>query len=205
MTLADVQVKPAQTVTWPFLPRRKLFTAAECQHMLRAGILSEDDRLELIEGDLVKMPPISAKHAGCVKRLAALFYDTLRKRAVVSVQDPVHLGEHSEPQPDLALLRPRADYYTQAHPTPQDVLLVVEVSETSTDYDRDIKMPLYARAGIGEAWLVLLEEGWIEVYSEPSPAGYLATRRILPGASLAPQAFPEAVLAAGDVIAQSEE
>jgi Uma2 family endonuclease len=180
--------------------QRKLFTVDEYEQMIRAGVFDEDDRLELIEGEITEMSPISSQHAGCVKHLNRLFTHMLGDRALVSVQDPIHLGEYSEPQPDLALLRPRADYYTHSHPTPEDVLLIIEVAETSTGFDRDVKMPMYARAGVSEAWLVSLEDRRVEVYREPSPAGYLLIRRVLPGASLAPQAFPDALLVVSDII-----
>ena len=168
--------------------------------MIRAGVFDEDDRLELIEGEITEMSPISPKHAGCVNRLADLFYDRLRRRAIVAVQNPVRVGERSEPQPDLALLRPRPTYYANLHPGPDDVLLVVEVSETSADFDRDVKMPMYARAGIAEAWIVSLADGWIEVYRDPSPVGYRSIRRVLPGESLAPLTFPDDSLDAREVL-----
>lgn len=171
--------------------QRKLFTTNEYHQMIRAGVFAEDDRLELIEGEITEMSPISPEHAGCVNRLAELFHDRLRKRAVVSIQNPVRLGQRSEPQPDLALLRPRADYYADSHPEPDDALLVVEVAETSTAYDRDVKMLMYARAGMVEAWLVSLDDKWVEVYREPSPVGYLSIRRALPGDNLAAKAFPD--------------
>jgi Uma2 family endonuclease len=171
--------------------QRKLFTTDEYHQMIRAGVFAEDDRLELIEGEIAEMSPISPEHAGCVKRLNRLFAHTLGDRVLMSVQDPIRLGQRSEPQPDLALLRPRADYYADSHPGPDDALLVVEVAETSTAYDRDVKMLMYARAGIVEAWLVSLDDKWVEVYREPSPVGYLSIRRALPGDNLAPKAFPD--------------
>ena len=180
--------------------QKRLLTTDAYHHLLQAGMFDEDDRLELIEGQIVEMSPISSKHAARVNRLNRMFTQMLGERALVSVQNPIRLGEHSEPQPDLALLRPRADYYAGSHPEPADVLLVVEVSETLAGYDRDVKMPLYARAGIPEAWLLSLADKWIEVYSEPSPVGYLSVRRVLPGASLAPQAFPDMTVAVSEVV-----
>jgi len=180
--------------------QRRLLTTDEYHQMIRTGVLGEDDRLELIEGELFEMTPISSEHAGHVKRLAELFHDLVRKRAIVSVQDPIRLSERSEPQPDLALLHPRADYYTESHPEPADVLLIVEVAETSAGYDRDVKMPLYARAGIAEAWLVSLADKWIEVYREPSSVGYLSMRKALPGATVAPQVFPDVALTVSDMV-----
>jgi len=120
---------------------RHRFTVEEYHRMGQAGILSEDDRVELIEGEIVEMAPVGSRHAACVKRLNALLSRRAGGRALVSVQDPIRLGEHSEPQPDLALLKPREDFYAAAHPGPEDVLLVIEVAETSLEYDREVKLP----------------------------------------------------------------
>ena len=180
--------------------QKRLLTTNAFHHLLQAGVFDEDDRLELIEGEIVEMSPISSEHAARVKRLNKIFGRLLGGRALIGVQDPIRLSEHSEPQPDLALLRPRADDYAESHPGPEDVLLVVEVADTSIGYDRDVKIPLYARAGIPEAWLVSLPSKWFEVYREPSPAGYLSMRRVLPGSTLAAQAFPDAALAVSEVV-----
>ncbi|HET7087775.1 MAG TPA: Uma2 family endonuclease [Anaerolineae bacterium] len=179
--------------------QRKLFTIDEYQQMIQAGVFHEDDRLELIEGEIAEMSPISPKHAGCVNRLADLFYDRLRRRAIIAVQNPVRVNQRSEPQPDVALLRPRPTYYGNLHPAPEDVLLIVEVSDTSADYDRDVKMPMYAKAGIPEAWLVSLADGWMEVYREPSPVGYKSIRRVLPGETVSPLAFPDVSLDVSEI------
>lgn len=181
------------------LQRRRL-TVDDYHLLIRAGSLGEDDRVELIEGEIIEMSPISPEHAGHVKRLNRFFSHRLGDRALIGVQDPIAPGGHSEPQSDRVLLRPRADDYADAHPGPGDVLLVVEVADTPANYDRDVKMCLYAQAGIPEAWLVSLPDGWIEVYTEPSPVGYLAMRRALPGTSIAPQAFPDAALAVSEAI-----
>ena len=180
--------------------QRRLLTVDDYHLLIRAGSLGEDDRVELIEGEIIEMSPISPEHAARVNRLNKLFARMLGERALISVQNPITLGGRSEPQPDLVLLRPSADDYADAHPGPGDVLLVVEVADTSIDYDRDVKMRLYAQAGIPEAWLVSLPDRWIEVYAEPSPVGYLSMRRALPGTSIAPQAFSDAALAVSDVL-----
>jgi Uma2 family endonuclease len=127
--------------------QRRLFTVEEYHRMAEAGILSEDDRVELIEGELVTMSPIGSRHAACVARLTALLFP-VGGRGILWVQNPIRLGARSEPQPDVALLRYRPDFYASAHPGPEDVLLVVEVAETSADADRSLKIPLYARYGI---------------------------------------------------------
>lgn len=176
------------------------FTVAEYHQLIETGVLGEDDRVELIGGDLVMMSPICSEHAGQVNWLTGLLLQATIGRAVVAVQNPVRLDDYSEPQPDLALLCPREDYYRRSNPTPAEVLLLIEVADTSADYDRDVKMRAYARAGIVEAWLVDLTAGWIEVYREPSPAGYKLLRKALPGESVSPLAFPDVTIAVSDVI-----
>jgi Uma2 family endonuclease len=179
---------------------RRRFTVDEYRRMLEGGILAEDDRVELINGEIVEMAPIGSRHAACVKRLNNLFSRQVGDRAVVGVQDPVRLDEYSEPQPDLTLLRPRPDYYAGGHPGPEDVLLVVEVAETSAEYDRQIKVPLYARAGIREVWLVDLAASAVEVYREPTPEGYRQVRRFGRGETLSPEALPDINLALDDIL-----
>lgn len=152
------------------------FTVDEYYRLTRAGILSESDRLELIEGEIIEMVPIGSRHAACVNSLNRLFFDQLEDQAVVSVQNPVRLDEYSEPQPDLALLEPHPNMYADEHPGPGEVLLVVEVAQTSQEYDRERKIPLYARAGIPEVWLVDLEERMVTSYREPEEETYQEIR-----------------------------
>lgn len=179
---------------------RRLFNAAEYHRMAEAGILSEDDRVELIEGEIVQMSPIGSRHQACVDRLSTLFHQHVGRAAIVRVQGPVSLGEYSEPQPDLALLRPRDDFYAQAHPTPADILLLVEVAETSQGYDRDIKLPLYARAGVPEVWLADLVEDAMYVYCQPHGGAYNEARQVRRGESLAPRLLPHVTLEVGAIL-----
>jgi hypothetical protein len=172
--------------------------------MAEAGILTENDRVELIDGEIVEMVPIGHNHAGGVNRFNRLFSLCFADAAIVSVQNPVRLGEYSEPEPDLALLRPRADFYASAHPTPADVLLLVEIADTSLDFDRGVKAPLYARAGIPEVWLVDLGGETVAVYREPSPEGYRATRVLRAGERVATLAFPERELAVAALLGVAE-
>jgi Uma2 family endonuclease len=181
------------------IPRRR-FTVDEYYRMAAAGILHEDDRVELIEGEIVEMPPIGISHASSVDRLNQLLAERVVRRAIIRVQSPIHLGERSEPQPDVSLLRPRRDFYAGGHPGPADVLLLIEVADTSADYDRQVKAPLYARAGIGEVWLVDLQARTIEVYRNPSPQGYRLVRIVHPEESLSPELLPDVALAAGDIL-----
>src|ERR1700675_3419950 len=114
---------------------KRLFTVVEYHRMAEAGILGEDDRVELLEGEVVQMSPIGSRHASCVKRLVDIFIPLqVGRKVILSVQDPIELGEHSEPQPDLTVLKPRPDFYAKAHPGPADVFLVLEVAETSAAY-----------------------------------------------------------------------
>jgi Uma2 family endonuclease len=166
------------------------FTVAEYYRMAEAGILAEDDRVELIEGRIIAMSPMGSLHASCVNRLTALFSRQVGQIALVSVQNPVRLDEFSEPEPDLALLRPRDDFYAKQHPAPADVLLIVEVADTSRECDRQVKVPLYARAGIPEVWLVDLQGNLIEVYGQPTAEGYRSLRQARAGEEITLQNLP---------------
>jgi Uma2 family endonuclease len=180
--------------------QRHLFTVEEYHRMAEAGIFGEDDRVELLDGEIVEMTPIGSRHAACVDRLTHLLVEQVRGRAIVRVQNPIRLGQHSEPQPDLALLKPRSDFYAEAHPGAEDVLLVVQVAESSADSDRAVKVPLYARAGIPEVWLVDLAGVKIEVYREPMPHGYQDVRTVRGGQRLSPHTLPDLDLAAEAVL-----
>lgn len=179
---------------------RRAFTVEEYRRMAQAGILREDDRVELLDGEIVTMTPVGSRHAACVNRLTHALSARVVGRAIVSVQNPVQLGERSEPQPDLALLRSRPDFYAGAHPGPMDVLLVIEVADTSIDLDREIKVPLYAQAAIPEVWLVDLAGGYIETYRGPGDQGYREVQRGSRGQHLSPQAFPDMRLAVEDLL-----
>ncbi len=179
--------------------QRRLFTVEEYHRMAEAGILSEDDRVELIEGELIAMSPIGSRHAAAVARLTALL-SRIGGWGIVWVQNPVRLGPHSEPQPDVALLRYRPDFYASAHPGPEDVLLIVEVAETSADYDRTVKIPLYARHGIPEAWLVDLTEEHVEIYRQPGPEGYRGRRIARRGETVSPILIPGLTVAIEEIL-----
>lgn len=178
---------------------RRSFTVEEYYRMAQAGILTEDDRVELIEGEIIKMTPLGSRHAACVDRLTQLFSARIRGQAIVRVQNPIRLSERSEPQPDLALLRFRPDFYATAHPGPQDVLMVVEVAETSVDVDREVKLPLYARFGIAEVWLVDLAGEQVEVYRRPTQ-GYEEVQRIRRGTQVRSQALSDLNFAVDEIL-----
>lgn len=182
-------------------PVRHRFTVGEYHQMAEGGVFTEDDRVELLEGEIVEMAPIGSRHAACVTRLSRLFFGRVAGRAVVWVQNPVRLGEHSEPQPDVALLRPRADDYAGSHPGPDDVLVLVEVGETTEAWDREHKLPLYASAGVSEVWLVDLDARTVEAFRQPEGGAYREVERVGPGESLGPHAFKDLSLAASDLLA----
>ena len=164
--------------------QKHYFNVDEYYRMAEVGLLSADDRVELIDGEIVEMSPIGSTHGGTVKRSSAFLNRKLGESVIVSVQDPIRLNDFSEPQPDLALLKPREDFYSKSHPTPEDVLVVIEVADTSVDYDRNVKLPLYARAGIPEAWLMVLSKDVIEVYSQPKNGKYQKVQRLKRGKTL---------------------
>ncbi len=151
-------------------------TVDEYERMGEAGIFHPDVRLELLEGEIYQMSPIGITHAACVDYLSRFFNRYFGDRVIVRVQNPIRLNDLSEPQPDVALLRWRDDFYRRAHPTPADVLLVVEVADSTVETDRSYKVPLYARAGIPEVWLVNLPEERIELFAEPDGGAYQVTR-----------------------------
>ncbi len=187
-------VTAAQTQTAP--PRFR-FTVDQYHRMLETGILHEDERIELIDGEITAMTPINPEHAGKTKRLNHLLSDAVGDKAIVSVQDPLVLGNSSEPQPDLMLLRPRADFYESSNPRPEDVLLLIEVADSSVHFDRTVKIPLYAANGVAEVWLLDLQRKQVEVHLDPGSAGY---RKILlpeTGQLLIPSLLPGIELEVG--------
>lgn len=180
------------------LSRHKL-TIEDYHRMGEAGILGEDDRVELIEGELVDMPPIGSQHADCVSRLIRLLIR--QTEAVVRVQDPIQLPGHSEPEPDIAIVRNRS--YAEAHPGPEDVMLLIEVADSSLDYDRTIKFPLYARYGIPEVWLIDLQHECVEIHRQPGPEGYCLTLRPARGEYISPATLPEVRVPVAEMFAET--
>lgn len=140
--------------------------------MIELGMLGEEDKVELIHGEIIKMSPVSKEHIAAVDRISNLIKELLGKHAIVRTQSPIHIPEHSEPEPDITLLKPRSDFYASSHATAEDIYLVIEVAQTSWDYDYEIKRPLYASAGIAELWLVNLNKNEIEVHQTPANNTY---------------------------------
>ena len=185
-------------------PAKRRFTVDEYYRMAEAGILGEDDRVELIEGEIIQISPIGPRHANRVNRLTLLFIERFRDVAWLSIQNPVMLSTRSEPQPDLTLLRPereRDQPYDAAHPTPADVLLAVEVADHSLQFDLGRKARVYARHGIAELWVLDLWNDRLVVFRDPTPRGGYASSRILGrGESISVLALPQIVLAVDEIL-----
>jgi Uma2 family endonuclease len=167
--------------------------------MVAVGILTKYDRIELIEGDLLDMAPIGTKHSAITSRLHEFFVLSVSRSATVVSGGLVNLGEYSEPQPDIMLLRRRADFYSNKIPEVADVLLLIEVSDSSLAYDQGIKLNLYARYGISEYWVVDVEGRRIVTYREASATGYARKTEYAPGQLATPLACPDLEVAVGDL------
>lgn len=183
-------------------PVRRPFTVAEYEQLGHIGVLGPDERVELLNGDVVVMSPIGPPHAGRVDRLNHLLVSRLGDRAVVRIQNPLRLTLHSEPEPDVVLARPRADFYMTSHPGPGDAQLVIEVSDTSLLVDRGIKVPLYAEAAVAEVWIIDIEANAIHVHRKPDGSGYTDTQTMRSGDQLSPIEFPDLTFDVGDLLGQ---
>lgn len=179
---------------------RRWFTVGEYNRMAETGILTEDDRVELIEGEIVEMSPIGSRHAACVNRLNMLLSRQAGQSFIVSVQNPIIVSDYSEPEPDLAVLRLRGDYYEQELPQSADVLLVVEVADTSIEVDRSVKVPLYAQSGIPVTVLVDLPKELIEVHSQPANGQYQSIKIFRRGDSFQLDVLPQLSLSVDDIL-----
>jgi Uma2 family endonuclease len=178
----------------PQVPARHRLDVGAYYRMAEAGILSHPQRVELIEGDIFDMNPIGSRHAAVTRRLEQQFARAVADGIVlVSVQNPLRLDAYNEPQPDFVALRPRADAYAASHPGAADALIVVEVSDSSLDHDRKTKLPLYARFGVPEVWIIDLSGGAVEVYRDPAQGRYASTARMTQGA-LTPARVPEVAI-----------
>ncbi len=157
----------------PVTLNHRPFTIDEYTQMAEVGILTEDNRIELIKGDILDMSPIGTKHAACLKHLNRLLsMRNIEDKVIIQVQDPIQLPNDSEPEPDLAIIKYRDDFYAAHHPYPEDILLVIEVADSSLQYDHEVKLPVYAEANIPEVWIVNLNDQRLEVYTEPKTSNY---------------------------------
>jgi len=180
--------------------KKRLFTVEEYHQMAEAGILREDDRVELIDGEIIQMSPIGHRHMVCVNRANTLFIQAFGNGAVVSPQNPVRLTDWTEPQPDLVVFKPRADFYAKKEPVPEDVLFMVEIAETTLSYDRKIKLPRYAAAGIPEFWIGDLKNDILHVYRNPGRETYNIALILHPSESISPLAFPDVTFQVGELL-----
>jgi Uma2 family endonuclease len=176
------------------------FSVAEYERMVDVGILNENDRVELIRGEIVAKMTIGTPHVACVNRLNRLLVQATGDQAIVSVQNPVRLRD-SEPEPDITLFAPKADFYRSDKASGSDVMLVVEVADASLEYDREVKRPLYAENGIADYWIVNLVDGCLEVYRQPRPDGtYADARTLRPGKTIQLLALPGVTFAVADIL-----
>jgi Uma2 family endonuclease len=180
--------------------RHKL-SVSDYYRMGDAGILHEDDRIELIEGELIDMAPIGSWHAGIVTQLVSVLSMMAGTKATISSQNPISLNGHSVPQPDLMVLKPRQDFYKSALPEPADVIVLIEVADSSIDYDRKTKLPLYARNGIKEFWIIDLNAERLERYSQPNETGYGHSETLDKTCSISPAGLPDVVIDLSRILA----
>ena len=198
--MAEEAQQPAETER----PRHR-FTVENYHRMREIGILREDERLELVEGQVIYVGPISPRQAACTRRLNESLRRELGDSALVRVQIPVTIPDYDESEPDIAVLRPREDGYEGTHPTPADVLLLIEVADAALEVDRALKLPLYARAGIPETWLCVLPDRAIERHTDPDPesGAYRSVTTLGPGETLTSQALPTLALPVDSVLGRA--
>ena len=180
--------------------KKRGFSADEYQLLGREGILTEDDRVELIDGEIVLMSPIGSRHAACVDMLAEQLFSRVNGQAIVRVQSSVRLGDDSEPQPDLALLRPKDDFYAAAHPTSEDILLLIEVADSSLEDDRKKATNSYVRHLIPEVWIANLSDDCVERYRNPAKGGYDDVREFRRGEAISPELLPDVELKVDSIL-----
>ena len=188
MTMTATTAAPPRTEI-----ARRLFTVAEYMAMAEAGILHEDERIELLDGEIIQMAAIGNRHLFCTDALNMLFAPALAGRAIVRVQGSIQLDDHRMPQPDIVLLRPRPGYHAETA-KPEDVLLLIEVADSSLEYDYGPKSEFYAAAGIPEMWIANLRTGEVEARTDPVGTEYTAVRTIPADGSISPRAFPDVTL-----------
>lgn len=176
-----------QTVQAP----KHLFSIKDYKQLVEIGLLQESDRVELLYGEIIKMSPIGPKHAGILDRMVQILTLLLGKSAIVRPQNPIQLSEYSEPEPDIAILKPREDYYTQQHPQAKDILLLIELAESSLDYDKTVKGPLYASSGIEEYWIIDLKENQVIVYTKPDGGSYVDVKTYRKNDAISSLYFPK--------------
>jgi len=181
-------------------PVKHRISVEEYYHMAETGVLRPDARVELLDGEILEMSPIRPFHGGVTKFLIQFFSSSSKGKWITAAQNPAHLDDHSEPQPDLMLLKPSSNFYRKRHPRPEDIFLLVEISDTSLEKDQEKKLPAYARAGIAEVWIVNLNELTIKVYRQPHFAGYRSKAILQAGDQASPQLFPDVMLDVAELL-----
>lgn len=181
-------------------PKRLRFSVDDYYTMINLGMLRNVERAEIIDGELIESMPIGNAHASCVKSLAEILRDTLGKDVTYSVQDPIWLDEYNEPIPDLALLKRRDNFYRRKSPTAEDALLIIEVSDTTIDYDRNRKIPLYAQAGIPEVWIVNLQNSTIGLHYQPREYSFAVVKVFRRGENLKSEVLPKLQLPVDQIL-----
>ncbi len=178
---------------------RRRFTMNEYYCMAEAGILHEDDRVELIDGEIIQLEPISSRHAACTSCLNKSLHQQLNDDIIISVGNPIHFDRYTEPQPDIAVLRFQSNWYASAHPIPSNVLLVIEVADTSLNYDQHVKLPRYAEAGIDEVWIVDLGRAMLTRYTDARRGFYANQQHAQRGDALQCSVFPDLLITVDEV------
>ena len=189
----DAPTLPAWVARWKF-------DVHQYHAMAKAGVLKEDDRVELIDGEIAAMSAVGPEHIASVDMGAELLFAGVRRRAIVRVQSPIELDDRNRPEPDIALLRRRGDFYRSRMAGADDVFLIIEVADSSLEYDRRIKLAIYARFGIPEVWIVNIRARAIEAYTNPVNGEYTSLQTFRRGQTVTPTAFPDVVLPVSDVI-----
>jgi len=181
---------------------RKLFTTDDVLKMAEAGLFGPEERIELIDGEIIEMTPVGDRHIMCVNRATAFFSEAFGRTAIVRIQNALRLNIHNMPQPDAVVFKPRGDFYASGAPTPADVLFLVEVSDSTIRRDRSIKLPRFATYGIPEVWIEDLKHDLILVYRDPEGNQYQTQFTVRRGDSVSPLAFPNSTFLVDDLIGQ---
>ena len=185
---------------------KRRFCVKDVYLMDKAGVFCQDDRVELVDGEIVDMAPIGSYHAFSVDALTHIFVKAVPEGIRVRVQGPLQMDGINMFQPDLTILRPREDNYVESNPTPEDVLLVIEVSDSTLSYDRDVKIPKYAQTGVPEVWQVNLPYGFVDRFVDPDPSTgrYRSVMRRSSGQQVVPTQLPDVVLEVSEILRRGE-
>ena len=192
--------RPERRAPLPAWVERCKFDVHQYRAMTEAGILTKEDRVELIDGEIIAMSGIGPEHVASVNVGAELLFAGVRRRAIVSVQNPIELSDLHRPEPDIALLRRSGDFYRSEMAGADDVFLIIEVADSSLEYDLQVKLALYARFGVPETWIANIRARTIEVYTDPVDGEYTTRRTFRHGQTATPTAFPDIALPVSDII-----